>query len=145
MTNQQRVVVTTAHKLTPNQKKAVEDEIRRKIGRDFELNEVVNSQVIGGLKISVGGKEFDVTIAGKLAKLKSQLPTATVVSAVKLSVEQRSKIKQAIEKSSGPVDFKEIVDEKVIGGLKVRVGSVEYDGTVQNKLDKIKKLLKQQL
>ncbi|MBU0978858.1 MAG: F0F1 ATP synthase subunit delta [Patescibacteria group bacterium] len=144
MTNQPRVVITTAHKLTPTQKKAVESEIRRKIGQEFELKEVVNSGVIGGLKITVGLKEFDVTIAGKLAKLQSQLPTATVVTAVKLSDDQRKKIKQAIEKNQGPIDFREVIDPKVVGGLKVRVGSTEYDGTIASKLEKIKKILQQQ-
>ena len=144
MTNQPRVVITTAHKLTPTQKKAVVSQVRRKIGQEFELKEVVNPGVIGGLKITVGLKEFDVTIAGKLVKLQSQLPTATVVTAVKLSDDQRKKIKQAIEKNQGPIDFREVIDPKVVGGLKVRVGSTEYDGTIASKLEKIKKILQQQ-
>lgn len=144
MTNQPRVVITTAHKLTPTQKKAVVSQVRRKIGQEFELKEVVNPGVIGGLKITVGLKEFDVTIAGKLVKLQSQLPTATVITAVKLSDDQRKKIKQAIEKNQGPIDFREVIDPKVVGGLKVRVGSTEYDGTIASKLEKIKKILQQQ-
>ena len=144
MTNRQKVVITTAHKLTPTQKSAIMKEVGHKIGQKFELEEVVNPSVVGGLKITLGQKEFDLTIAGRLAQLKSLLPTATVTAAVKLTPDQKKKIKQAIEKTHGSIEYSEVIDEKVIGGIKIRVGSEEYDGTIQTKLDKIKKLLKHQ-
>ena len=144
MTQKPQVVITTAHKLTDSQKRAVLKEVKQKVGTGFELQEVVNPQVVGGLKINIGQKEFDVTVAGKLAKLKSQLPTATATSAIKLSPAQRQKINKMLEESYGPINFEEVVDESVVGGLKLRVGSAEYDGTIQTKLSKIQALLKQQ-
>ena len=136
------ITITTAQKLIPSQVTTLKKMVASKV-EDAEFKFVVDTGVIGGLRIMLGDQEFDATIAGKLKKLESLLPKVVVTTAVPLSTEQRKKIKAALETRLGSLEYIENVDEKVIGGIKLLVGSKEYDGTVKGKLTKLKQQLLQ--
>lgn len=68
---QDRCVITSAIPLTTQQYKALSDAITEKHG-SIGIDEVVDPAVIGGLKIVIGAREYDRTIAGRLAKLRNQ-------------------------------------------------------------------------
>jgi F-type H+-transporting ATPase subunit delta len=66
--------------------------------------------------------------------------TVTLTSAVELSDSQVSKLIGAVEKKYAvkSVEVVKLVDPQLIGGLKVRVNSTEFDSSVVNMLDKLK-------
>jgi F0F1-type ATP synthase delta subunit len=136
------ITITTAQKLSAEQLKALQTLVASKIG-EAEYKQVVDPGVIGGLRIAVGNQDFDATIAGKLKKVESQLLPVVVTTAIPLSAEQRKAIKSAIEARLGSVNYTETVDESVIGGIRLLVGSRAFDGTVKGKLTRLKQLLLQ--
>lgn len=138
----QIVIITTASKLTPAQKTAVMKVVTKKVGSDFTLQEKVDSKVIGGIKFAIGNKEFDVTVEGKLKELSTQVMSAQIVTAVALTTTQKNKIKQAIEEKYGNMPIETIIDPAVIGGIKIRIGSNEFDGTLLAKIEKLRTQLR---
>lgn len=138
------VTLITAAKLTADQKKAVVSELEQKLG-SIELDEVVDSSVMGGLKIKLGNQEFDATLAGKLERLESQIPEVTITTAIELSADQRLKIKKALEEKMGAIAMKENVDPTVIGGIRIVANSKEIDATIQGRLARLKNSLLQSI
>lgn len=62
-----------------------------------------------------------------------------VVSASPLNNGYVSDIKKRFEVVTGKnVDIKSLVDPALIGGVRARIGSVIYDGTIKNQLDKMR-------
>lgn len=72
MTN---VIVTTAIALSAKQKEALATALSKKIGSDYTLEEVVRPDIIGGIKVRIGSKEFDRSVKSKLDQLHQQLLT----------------------------------------------------------------------
>jgi F-type H+-transporting ATPase subunit delta len=69
----------------------------------------------------------------------SKSTTLTVTSAIKLSAAQLEKIEQAYKKHTGTTPkVVAIVDETVVGGIKLMAGSTLVDGTLQSKLGAIR-------
>lgn len=136
------ITITTAAKLSAEQLKELKTMVESKIG-EANYEQVVDPSVLGGLKLQLGDQAFDTTIAGRLEKMESQLATAVVTTAVPLTTDQRKKLQAAIEKKYGSVALQEVVDDSVIGGIKVMVGSSELDATIKGKLDRLKQLLLQ--
>lgn len=67
---------------------------------------------------------------------------ATVTSSRELTEQEKSELKQNLEKMSGKeVHLQFNIDENVIGGAVTRLGSTIYDGSVKTQLE----LLKQQM
>ena len=65
--------VTTAVALTDADKAKLIETLKSQLGKDIQLNESVNSEVIGGMKLTVGGYQIDNTIAGKLNQMRHAL------------------------------------------------------------------------
>ncbi len=69
-----------------------------------------------------------------------KIAMAEVVSATKLDDAQRSKIKEAVKKVVGrEVELVEKINADIIGGLIVRVGDRQFDGSISRKLKELKK------
>jgi F-type H+-transporting ATPase subunit delta len=67
---------------------------------------------------------------------------AEVRSAIALSEEQRVRLAEAIEKSTGKsVEVKIVVDPSVLGGLVTTVGDTVIDGSVRTRLEQLKNSL----
>lgn len=67
---------------------------------------------------------------------------AEVRAATPLGEEQRTKLREAIERATGQqVELKVLVDPSVLGGLLVRVGDQVFDGTIRNRLQLAKERL----
>lgn len=79
--------------------------------------------------------------------MKSTELTVTVTTAVELSSAQEKTIVTAVKKKHdvSSVTIEKVVDPSVIGGIKLTVNSVEYDGTVAGKLARAKSQLMSQL
>lgn len=67
---------------------------------------------------------------------------AVVHSAAALSESDRSRLQESVQRlTGGEVRFEYHLDESLIGGLKVRLGSTVYDGSVRSQLSRIRRLI----
>ncbi len=65
----------------------------------------------------------------------------TITTAIELSAKQLDSLAAQLTKKLGKIEVTAVVDPELIGGLKVRVGSREYDGSLQHKLNSVKQQL----
>lgn len=70
-------VITTASELTADTKKAVENYVQQHTGaKEVSLDSFIDPAVIGGVKISIPGKELDATVSRSLTILKTRFKKA---------------------------------------------------------------------
>ena len=72
--------VITATTLDAEQRSRISDAVKKSVGREVELKEKVNKDIIGGLIVRVGDKQFDGSIARKLKELKKDFSKNTYIS-----------------------------------------------------------------
>ena len=84
------------------------------------------------------GRKFDRTLElyiALAAKRREQL-TAVVIAAVPLDETQRHRLATALQGIYGkPVQLQLVIDEKVVGGIRVQIGDEVVDGTILRKLE----------
>ena len=74
----------------------------------------------------------------RLVQLDVAKRTAKVENAVETSPEQRASIKANLEKQYGTnLDISYAINPKLLGGLRIQVGSDLYDGSVKTRLEKL--------
>lgn len=77
--------------------------------------------------------------AVRLAAQERSTAIAEVRSAVPLDDNQRQRLAEALQRSTGQtVDIKVVVDPDVVGGLNVRIGDTVIDGSVARRLTELK-------
>jgi len=76
-----------------------------------------------------------------LYRLEKKITCADVITAKKSTEELRQAIKEklGLEKN---ILFNEKIDEKILGGVLIRVGDQQFDSTVKNSINKIKSSFK---
>ncbi len=62
--------ITSASKLDDVQRKKIAEAVKKVVGQDVELVEKINPDIIGGLIVRVGDRQFDGSISRKLKELK---------------------------------------------------------------------------
>lgn len=78
----------------------------------------------------------------KLAREFSNRAVATVYSAVELSGEQKNSICKKLEKlTAKSIDPIYIIDESLIGGIKVEVDGKTFDSSIKHRLGEIKDVM----
>ena len=65
--------VVNAVQTTPEQMKAIQENLARRYGPGLNLSFWVDPALIGGLRIKVGSDIFDGSVAGRLAELDSAI------------------------------------------------------------------------
>jgi F-type H+-transporting ATPase subunit delta len=74
----------------------------------------------------------------RLLRLEIEKRHAKIESAAKLAPEAATKISERLEKKyGGDLTTEFVVDPTLLGGLRVRVGSDVWDGTVRNRLQRL--------
>ena len=68
--------VTTARALTDEQRTKLAETLKGKFGRDVNIDETVNPDIIGGLIVRVGSKMIDTSIRSKLGALQNTMKEA---------------------------------------------------------------------
>jgi F-type H+-transporting ATPase subunit delta len=65
---------------------------------------------------------------------------AKVTTAVPLTAELKSKVSSKVKELTGKdAELENIIDESIIGGFILRVGDIQYNASIANKLDKLKR------
>ncbi len=68
------VIATSALELTKVQVETISTAVKKKYDvSSVTIEKVVNPALIGGIKLTINSVEFDGTVQGKLAKIRSQL------------------------------------------------------------------------
>ena len=67
------VTAISATALTAEQIAALQEKLAAKTQKTIELTNIVDENVLGGVKISYAGKELDGSIAGRLASIRNAL------------------------------------------------------------------------
>ncbi|WNS81122.1 F0F1 ATP synthase subunit delta [Domibacillus sp. DTU_2020_1001157_1_SI_ALB_TIR_016] len=80
LSNQERgmaeAIVYSARPLTEAEAASVSQTFARKVGKQtLTIENIVDSNVLGGLKVRIGNRIFDGTLQGKLDRLQKQLTT----------------------------------------------------------------------
>ena len=121
------------------QKVAVLDAMNKKLGMSKELRNLV-AVLIDNDRI---GAVAEVAQAyRKLVQQQSGICQAEIVTARKLSAEDRKMLVSEVGKlAGGRVDATFRIDETILGGTIVRIGSTVYDGSVRGRLDRLKDAL----
>jgi F-type H+-transporting ATPase subunit delta len=74
----------------------------------------------------------------RLVELDTARRTALVESAVPLTDDQQAGVRDQLSRVYGPaLSFTFTTQPALVGGMRVRVGSDVYDGTVQGRLDQL--------
>ena len=68
--------VTTAVKLTPDQETGLKAALRLALGKDPEIQTVVDPAILGGLKVRVGSRLYDASLRSRLDSLRFALKRA---------------------------------------------------------------------
>jgi F-type H+-transporting ATPase subunit delta len=76
----------------------------------------------------------------RLVRLECEKHTAQVQSAVPLSSDLRSDVRARLENVYGPrIDIEFESKPELIGGVRIKIGSDVYDGTVRSRLAELEK------
>jgi F-type H+-transporting ATPase subunit delta len=67
------VNVETAVALSDNQQSQLAEKLKEKLGRDVRINNVINTELLGGMVIRAGDLVIDNTVRGKLNRLTDTL------------------------------------------------------------------------
>jgi len=73
----QRLTLTAARPLDRAEYGKLVERLERLYGKKFEVKEVVDPQLIGGLRIVMGDRRIDASISGRLDSLARELSNAT--------------------------------------------------------------------
>ena len=78
--------------------------------------------------------------AKALLKSKTSEEIAKVTTAVPLTDELKVKVLAKVKELTGKdAEIQSTVDESILGGFILRVGDIQYDASIANKLDKLKR------
>jgi len=121
------------------QKVAILDKLNARLGMQKELRNLI-AVLINHDRI---GSMHEVAAAYRAA-LQEQMGIrqAEIVTARELSGEERSSLLEGVGKLAGAkiqAEFK--LDQSILGGAVVRIGSTVYDGSVRGRLERLKEAL----
>ena len=68
----EEAVITSAHELTAEQKEDIRAKLKGVTGSAIEIKEIIDPSIIGGVKIRVGDKQYNGSLAYQLDQLKRQ-------------------------------------------------------------------------
>ncbi len=121
---------------TPENKKAVIKDLAGKLGMQQVTQRFVEHLAETGRIRYVKDvhEAFLAILAERQNRATVELTTAATVNPAELA-----EIKKKLEALTGKqVDIDSRIDASLIGGARARIGSVVYDGTIKNQLDKMR-------
>ena len=127
----------------PTQSQLSQLQVLNKISTEMNLSEIVKNFLFILVQkrriffLSIIFKNFLLLVSKKRGELK-----ASLISSKNLTSEELKNLKSEISKSLGTIinlDYK--VDENLIGGLKMQIGSLMVDTSLKNKLKKYEQIM----
>lgn len=132
------ITVITAQALTKEQAAQVKKLLDERAGQ-AKVVFSTDPAILGGIKIKIGDQRFDASLEGQLQRLQLTQDRCMITSAVPLSATQYKALSDAVTEKYGSIGIDEVVDPTVIGGIKIVIGSKEYDRTIAGRLNQLKK------
>ncbi len=68
-----KVIVESAIKLDEKQIKEVSALLKKKVEGEVTITNVVNPEILGGLRVTIGSRQIDTSLKGKLSQVRKQL------------------------------------------------------------------------
>lgn len=130
------VTVTTAQALSSAQVNQVKKLLSERAGQ-AKVVFATDPSILGGIQIKIGDQRFDASLEGQLRRLQLTQDRCLITTAVPLTSEQYDRLSEAITRRHGTIAIDEVVDPTVIGGIKVVIGSQEFDRTIAGRLAKL--------
>jgi len=82
-------------------------------------------------------------VAASYTELYDQMrgtQVATVTTAIALTADLKTKVLSKVKELTGKeAEVENIIDESILGGFILRVGDIQYNASIANKLDKLKR------
>jgi F-type H+-transporting ATPase subunit delta len=72
-----RATVTTAVELPPEERERLAEQLSQRLGKEIRIKAVVDTLILGGLKLQYGDRLIDASVATKLQQLRRQLADAS--------------------------------------------------------------------
>lgn len=126
-------------KITPAEKKRVLSE---------SLHQTVSAVVLNTLCLMIDRKRGDsiLEMANQfkiLSMEERQIAEAVVYSVKPLTDDETKAISDLFSKKVGKqaLEINHVIDDELIGGIKIRIGNKIYDGSISGKLERIKREL----
>lgn len=132
------ITVITAQALTASQVQQVKTLLHDRVGESTVIFQT-DPDILGGIQVKIGEQRFDASLEGQLRRLQLTQDRCLVTTAVPLTASQRTELTKAITQKHGSMVIDEEVDPRVIGGIKIVIGSKEYDHTLAGRLAQLKK------
>ncbi len=124
---------------TPENKLAVIKDLGAKIGMQQVTQRFVEHLAETG-RIRYAKDVYEAFLA--LLSERQNRATVQLTTAAAVNAEDLAEIKKKLETLTGKqVDINASVDASLIGGARARIGSVIYDGTIRNQLNKMRSQL----
>jgi F-type H+-transporting ATPase subunit delta len=125
--------------MTPENKKAVIGDLAVRLGMERTTRRFLEHLAEAGRIRHVG--EMREAFLGILAERRNRA-VARLTTAVPLGGGDLENIRKKLEALTGrQVDIETAIDASLIGGVRAQIGSVIYDGTIKNRLAKMRKTL----
>jgi F-type H+-transporting ATPase subunit delta len=121
------------------QKVAILDSMNKKLGLQRELRNLI-ALLINNDRIA----HIREVVEAYRAELQERLGIrqAEIVTARQLSEQERASLLAGVGKLAGaPIQATFKLDEKILGGTVVRIGSTVYDGSVRGRLERLREAL----
>lgn len=139
MKDQQPIItVVTAQELSSKQADQVKKLLKERAGQ-AKVVFSTDPDILGGIQIKIGDQRFDASLEGKLERLQLTQDRCVVTTAIPLTAQQYKTVADAVAQKHGSIVIDEVVDPAVIGGIKIVIGSKEYDRTVAGRLRQLQK------
>ena len=127
----------------PTQSQAIQLEVLSRISVQMNLSKIIQN-FLGVLVIKrriFFIKKIFLNFLSLASKQRGELK-ASLVSSKNLTSEELENLSKDLSKTMGaPIALDYEVDEKLIGGLKMQVGSLMIDTSIKNKLKKYEKMM----
>lgn len=110
-----------------------------------EIFATVQNETNGLFQLLLANKRFEIlpAIASQFNTLFDQVSgveTAVVTTAFPITAEIEAQVLNKIKEfSSNSITIKNVVDESIIGGFVLRIGDKQYNASVANKLQQLKR------
>lgn len=113
----------------------------------LEIFRSVNGVTSGLFEVLIGNNRLDILplVASNYNRLYNEMngvQVAKVTTAIPLTPALEAKIQQKVKELTGnEAKIENIIDESIIGGFILRVGDIQYNGSVKSQLTNLKREL----